>query len=328
MAAVGYHASHEQFAPSELLDCVRLAEQAGFTAAMCSDHLFPWLTSHRDGVGFAYAWLGAALQATRLPFGVVSAPGQRYHPAVLAQAAMTLAQMFPDRFWLAVGSGEASNEHVTGDAWPDKPSRQARLKESVDVMRALWRGETVNHDGLVRVRNARVYSTAARPPKLFAAAVSESTARWAGSWADGLITVNAPLDRLRRVVDAFRDGGGADKPIHLQYHLSWATEAEQARAQALDQWRHAGLGYPLAWELELPEYFDAATVTVRGADLADVVATGADLGWHADRIAEHLALGFDQIQLHNVGPNQREFIEAFGAKVLPRLPALLGGSAK
>ena len=318
MTVFGFHASHEQFPPAELLACVKNAQAAGFQSAMCSDHLFPWLTSHDRRVGFAFAWLGAALQATTLPFGVVSAPGQRYHPAILAQAAATLAAMYPERFWVAVGSGEASNEHVTGDPWPTKPVRMARLRECVDVMRALWRGETVNHDGLVTVRNARVYG-GEHPPPIYAAAVSVETARWAGDWADGLVTVSRPVDELRRVIDAFRDGGGDGKPIHLQHHLSWAPTDEEARAEVLDQWRHAALGPDLAWELEMPEHFDAATLTVRPEDLFAAVPTSSDLAYHVDEIAARAALGFDQVLLHNVGIDQRRFIDVFGDKVLPEV---------
>src|SRR4051812_46503482 len=165
MATIGYHCSHEQFSPGELLGYVRRAEQAGFRAAMCSDHFHPWLPEQGQS-GFAWAWLGAALQATTLPFGAVNAPGQRYHPAIIAQAAATLAEMFPERFWLALGTGQLLNEHVTGDPWPEKPERRARLKEAVGVMRALWAGETVVHDGLVRVREARLYSRPASPPRV------------------------------------------------------------------------------------------------------------------------------------------------------------------
>jgi coenzyme F420-dependent glucose-6-phosphate dehydrogenase len=77
--------------------------------------------------------------------------------------------------------------------------------------------------------------------------------------------------------------------------------------------------YRLLWELAMPEHFDAAAAQVRPADLARAVVTGTDLGRHAEHIAECLALGFDRVLLHNVGTNQREFIEAFGAKVLPQL---------
>lgn len=144
----GYHCSHEQFTPRELLDCVQLAEKAGFEAAMCSDHFTPWSESQGQS-GFAYAWLGAALQATRLSFGSVVAPGQRYHPAIVAQAVATLAQMYPGRVWCAVGSGQYMNEHITGHRWPSKRERNQRLLECVEVMRALWRGETVEDFGRV-----------------------------------------------------------------------------------------------------------------------------------------------------------------------------------
>ena len=236
MPIVGFHASHEQIPPSGLLTAVQAAEAAGFQAAMCSDHLAPW--SERQGEsGHAWSWLGAAMQATSLPFGVVTAPGQRYHPAITAQAIATLGELFPGRFWAALGSGEALNEHVTGDPWPSKADRDARLLECVEVIRALLRGEEVTHDGLVRVDRARLWSLPRRHRLLFGAAVSEETARTVGSWADGLITVRQPSDVLRRVIDAFRDGGGGRKPVAVQVHLSWAEDEETALAIAHDQWR-------------------------------------------------------------------------------------------
>src|SRR5436309_6334499 len=148
MPVIGVHNSHEQVHPAELLTAVRHAEEVGFSAAMCSDHFAPWNLAQGHS-GFAWSWLGAAMATTSLPFGVVNAPGQRYHPAIVAQAAATLGAMFPGRFWLALGSGEASNEHITGDRWPAKAERRARLGEAVAVIRALLAGETVSHDGLV-----------------------------------------------------------------------------------------------------------------------------------------------------------------------------------
>ncbi len=112
--SIGFHASHEQFAPDRLLRLAVAAERAGFDAAMCSDHWAPFAESQGQS-GFAWSWLGAAMAATSIPFGVVNAPGQRYHPAIIAQAAATLEVMFPGRFWLAVGSGQLINEHITGD---------------------------------------------------------------------------------------------------------------------------------------------------------------------------------------------------------------------
>ena len=144
--------------------------------------------------------------------------GQRYHPAIVAQAAATLAEMFPGRFWVALGSGEALNEHITGTGWPDKQARNDRLLECVEVIQALLAGETVSHQGLVTVDRARLWSRPAVPPALLGAAVSPETAAWVAGWADGLITVNQPAgERLRRVVDAFR-AEAAGKPMYLQVH--------------------------------------------------------------------------------------------------------------
>ncbi|HEV3496975.1 MAG TPA: TIGR03885 family FMN-dependent LLM class oxidoreductase [Actinomycetes bacterium] len=317
---IGYHASHEQLAPSALLRCVVAAEAAGFQAAMCSDHFAPW-SSRQGHSGFAWSWLGAAMQATSLGFGVVNAPGQRYHPAIIAQAAATLSELFPGRFWLALGSGEASNEHVTGDRWPAKEERRARLGEAVSVIRALLAGETVSHDGLVRVDRARLWTLPAEPPKLIGTAISPETAAWVGGWADGLVTLNQSHDQLRRLIEAFRDGGGEGKPLYLQVHLSWAADEETALAVAHDQWRSNVFDPVLAMELVLPEQFDAAARFVTPSDVRSAVLDSADLGRHAAWLAEFAELGFDRLYLHEVGQaeHQQPFIDAFGSKVIPQL---------
>lgn len=315
---VGFHASHEQLPPSALLRAVRAAEEAGFTAAMCSDHLAPW--SRRQGhSGFAWSWLGAALAVTSLPMGVVTAPVQRYHPAVIAQAAATLAEMFPGRFWMAAGSGEALNEHVTGDRWPPKAERNARLREAVDVIRALLAGEEVTCAGRIRVDRARIYSLPAEPPPIVAAAVSARTARWAGAWADGLITTNQPPARLREVIEAFRDGGGGGRPVRVQVHLSYDPDPGRALAIAHDQWREPAIGGGLAWDLETPEAFEQAARFVRPEDVREHVLVSADLARHAEWLNEIAATGADELHLHHVGKGQDSFIEAFGARVLPGL---------
>jgi coenzyme F420-dependent glucose-6-phosphate dehydrogenase len=318
MAVIGFHASHEQSRPSELLDAVQRAAAAGFAAVMCSDHFHPW--SERQGQsGFAWAWLGAALQATGLPCGVVCAPGQRYHPAIIAQAAATLAEMFPGRFWLAVGSGEALNEQITGAVWPRKSERNARLQEAAVVMRALWAGETVNHSGAFAVRDATLYTRPPVPPPLYGAALSPETAEWMGGWADGLITAGCSADRLRRIIDAFRRGGGEGKPVLLQAALSYADSEEEAYTAAHHQWRHAVLSPQLLADLPTPQAFDDATQYVRPADLRDRLHIGADPDAHVRWLKEALTLGFDEIYLHPVGRDLRQFLDVFGERVLPRL---------
>jgi probable non-F420 flavinoid oxidoreductase len=317
MTLYGVHASHEQVHPSESLSAIRHAEQAGFDAAMCSDHFSPW--SERQGQSsFAWSWLGSALEATSLPFGVVNAPGQRYHPAIIAQSIGTLGAMYPGRFWAALGTGEASNEHITGQGWPRKDIRTARLRECVDIIRALLNGEEVSHDGLVTVDRARVWTRPEEPPPLIGAAVSVETARWCAEWADGLITVNAPPEHLRRMVDAYRDAGGRGK-LHLQVHLSWASDEDTATRIAHEQWRSNVFPPPICWDLDSPEAFDVVSKDVTPERVAEVVHVSSDLGRHAAWLRGYADLGFDELYLHHVGQELDAFVDAFGAKVLPEV---------
>jgi alkanesulfonate monooxygenase SsuD/methylene tetrahydromethanopterin reductase-like flavin-dependent oxidoreductase (luciferase family) len=279
MTVIGFHASHEQVHPTSLLAAVQAAEAAGFTAAMSSDHFAPW--SERQGhSAFAWSWLGAALATTSLPFGIVNAPGQRYHPAIIAQASATLTAMFPARLWVALGTGEASNEHITGDRWPAKADRTRRLEECVDVIRRLHAGEEVSHDGLV--------------------------------------TVDQPPEQLRRVLAAYREAGGTG-PAALQVHLSYASDEDTALRIAHDQWRTNVVGPPVSWDVETVEAFDLIGERVRPEDVRESVLVSSDPDRHAAWIAERIDLGFDAVYLHHVGKDQQEFIEVFGAKVLPQL---------
>jgi probable non-F420 flavinoid oxidoreductase len=314
---IGWHASHEQVHPGELLRAARLADEAGFDAAMSSDHFSPW-SSRQGHSGFAWSWLGAAMARTRLPFGVVNAPGQRYHPAIVAQAAATLSAMFPRRLWVALGSGEASNEHITGGGWPRKGLRDARLLECVQVIRALLAGEEVSHDGLVTVDRARLWTLPEQPPALVGAAVTSTTARRAAAWADGLITVNQPEEVLREVVGAYRDAGGRG-PLRLQVHLSWDPDPDAALAVAHHQWRSNVFGPPASWDIETAEVFDTVCEHVTPEQVRRTVLVSSDLGRHAGWLAGYAELGFEEIYLHHVGRQQQHFLTAFGEHVLPQL---------
>jgi probable non-F420 flavinoid oxidoreductase len=317
MTLIGFHASHEQVPPERLLRDVRHAQEVGFEAAMCSDHFSPW--SARQGhSGFAWSWLGAALATTTLPFGVVTAPGQRYHPAVTAQAVSTLGRMFPGRFWAALGSGEAVNEHITGDAWPPKELREARLLECVEVMRRMLAGEEVTHHGLVVVDRARLWAPPETSPPLVAAAVSVETAQLAATWADGLLTLNQPAEKLRRVLDAYRQAGGRG-PARLQVHLSYASTEKQADEIAHDQWRSNVFPSPAVWDIATPEIFDQVSAHVPVEVVRRSVRVSADLSRHVDWLREYAELGFDELYLHHVGQDQQHFLDAFGQHVLPQL---------
>lgn len=322
MLRISYHVSHEQFSPRELLDLVRHAEEAGFDAAFSSDHVQPWAPVQGQS-GFIWSWLGAALETTRrLTFGGITVPGGwRYHPIVVAHALATLAQMYPGRLpWIALGSGEALNESLVGEGWPDKPERNARLKESAGIIRELLEGKTVTRKGTIPINEARLWTLPEAPPLLMGAALSEQTAEWLGEWADGLLTTAFSLEKVARIVEAFARKG-AGKPMHAKVDLSWAPSEQEALRQAHEQWRFHALPGEAGRELRTPEQFERAARSITPDEMRQVVLVSSDLSRHVAWLQERAALGFDSLDLHNVGRNQREFIEAFGRHVLPALRA-------
>jgi probable non-F420 flavinoid oxidoreductase len=319
MARIGYHASHEQVGPRELLDAVSLAESVGFSDAMGSDHFAPWNEAQGESA-FSFAWMGAALERSGMRIGQVHAPGQRIHPAISAQAIATLEVMNPGRYWVALGSGENLNERITGDAWPAKSVRNERLRECVDIIRALLAGEEVDHTGHVRVDRARLWTRPQTPPPLLATAVTPETAAWAASWADGLVTVNQGLDDLRRVADAYRSAGGRGDVL-VQVHVSWNPNAETALAQAFEQWRTNVFSPPLCWDLESPAAFAQAAAHVRPDDVRDAVVVSDSTQQISDAVAEMLAQGYDGAYIHQVPVDQRGFLENAAPSILDALGA-------
>lgn len=321
MAFIGYHASHEQLAPSALLEAVIEAERVGFDGAFSADHLAPW-TPRQGHSGNTIAWLGAALASTRFSIGSVSTPGQLYHPVVSAQAIATLAEMFPGRYFAALGSGELLNEHVTGAPWPSKDERTARLGECVGVMRGLLAGEKVDHDGRVRVHDARLWSLPAGPATLMATAASAETARWAAGWADGLVTVGTRREQVAEIVDAYLDAGGLG-PTCLQVHIALAGTSAEAAALVRDQWLHGVVAPPEAWDIAQPEEFAARAGEPTDAELAEHVIIGVDspggIAELADSLADLVAAGFDRLYLHEISQDQGAFLGGRASRLLRAL---------
>lgn len=315
---IGYHASHEQFSPSELLRYSKMAEEAGFMAVNSSDHFNPW-SEVQGQSGFSFAWLGAAMVNSKLPFGVVCTPGYRYHPAIVAQAAATLQEMFPGRFWIALGSGEALNERITGEKWPLKAERNERLLECADIIKRLLHGETVTHFGRVTVESAKLYTRPKTPPLVLGAAVTKETAAWMGSWADGIITVHRPFRELKEVVDAFHTNGGNGKPIYLKTQLSYALTEEIALKSAWEQWRSNIFHSSVLGDLWQVAQFDELGKHIQPEELKDMVRISSSIQQHIDWIKQDMDLGFERIILHNVNRDQELFIKDFGGKVLPQL---------
>lgn len=308
---IGYQASHEQFSPRELLRLAKLAERAGFEAIHSSDHFHPW--SERQGQsGFSFAWLGAAMQATHIPFGMICAPGPRYHPAIIAQACATLQQMFPRRLWVTLGSGEALNEVITGSTWPEKKIRNERLLEAAQIIRRLFTGEEVSHDGHFTTHRARLYTLPKTPPALLGAALSAETAALHGTWADGLLITASDPAAAGKLIQAFRENGGAGKPVYFKFQLSYARDLTVAQEGAYEQWRNNILPQHLLASLQHVSDFDTAGEDVTREEVNQRLPISDDPLFFKTKIQAFQEAGCDHIILHNVNRRQEDFIEDFG----------------
>jgi G6PDH family F420-dependent oxidoreductase len=325
MGTIGYAAMCEQFHPNELVDYCRAAEDNGFTALMVSDHFHPWVPSQGHSA-FVWALLGAIGERTSLRFGTgVTPPGYRYHPAILAQAAATLEAMYPGRFYLGLGAGEALNEHITGGYWPEPVARLEILAEAIDIIRKLFTGKVVKHRGAnFNLESARLYTLPAKPPPIYVATSGPVNAERTGRTCDGLITVGAADEKIKMLMDRFEKGAReagkdpATMPRLIQLHVSWADSDEAATQQAVKEWPNGGLNFPKQ-DIRNPEDFEAMAKLVRPENFKGRVLMSASLDTHREHIQHFADLGFTEIYVHNVGLNQREFIEAYGREVIPSI---------
>ena len=326
MTKIGYACMLEQFHPTDLLDWAERAEAAGFDAGFqVSEHFHPW-TPQQGQSAFAWSFLGALGQRTTLPFGTaVVCPGFRYHPAVIAHAAATLGAMYPGRFWLGLGAGEALNEHVIGGEWPEVGIRSAMMFEAVEVITKLFSGKVVKHDGeYFSLESARLYTRPEQPVPIYVACAGPLNAKRTGRYADGIITVGAADEKIAMLWERFREGAretGKDPDVmktQLQVHVSWAPTQEEAERNALTEWPNGGMPFPKQ-DIRNPEDFANMAKLVRIEDFANRMVISADLDEHAAEIQRFVDMGFDEIYLHNVGRDQAAFIDAFGRDVLPRL---------
>ena len=324
MAKIGYAAMLEQFHPTDLLDWCAQAEDAGFEAGfMVSEHFHPW-TPQQGQAAFAWSFMGALGLRTSLRFGTaVTYPGGRYHPAVIAHAAATLGAMFPGRFWLGLGAGEALNEHILGDAWPEIGVRSEMLFEAIEIISKLFEGKVVKHRGKhFQMESAKLYTRPEEPVPIYVATSGPVNARRTGKYAQGMITVGAADEKIK-LLWMECDAGGAEVgqprvPKLLQIHISWARTEEEALQSAMREWPNGGMPFPKQ-DIKYPEDFAAMAKLVRPEDFKNRVLISSDLERHAAHVQHYVDMGFDEIHVHNVGRNQSEFIEVFGREVLPNL---------
>jgi G6PDH family F420-dependent oxidoreductase len=315
MVSVGYFLSCEEFGPRELVRQAKMAEDAGFERLWISDHFHPWNDTQGQSP-FVWSVIGALSEATNLPVTTaVTCPTIRIHPAVIAQAAATAAVQHEGRFVLGVGSGEALNEHIFGDAWPNTDERLGMLEEAIEVIRKLFTGEVVNHHGrYYTVESARVYTVPDEPPPIYVSAFGPKAARFAARMGDGFACVTPDAE----LVSVFRESGGGDRPAQGGLKVCHADTAENGRRTAHRIWPNAGLPGELAQVLPLPRHFMQASKLVTPEMMA--LPCGPDPQPYVDGVGAFVDAGFDEVYVAQIGPHQREFFEFWRTNVKPALP--------
>jgi G6PDH family F420-dependent oxidoreductase len=321
MVQIGYTAMCEQTPVTQLVTDLAAAEQAGFEFSVMSDHYFPWLEEQGHS-GYAWSVLGAATQATRtLPLMTfVTCPTFRYHPAVVAQKAATMGVLSGGRFSLGLGAGENLNEHVVGGGWPKTPVRHERLAEAVDIIGALFRGGFVDYRGRhFTVSRAKLYDLPEPPPPIGIAVSGPDSARLAGEHADCMISTEPDPE----LVAAFRDAGGAGKPVYGQVPVAYHTDENAARALARKLWCWGVLGWQTMAELPEPKSFSSAAESVSEDDVAEKIPCGPDTQRHVAAVKQFADAGFTHIALVQVGAHmQQGFLDWAQRELLPELKTL------
>jgi coenzyme F420-dependent glucose-6-phosphate dehydrogenase len=317
--------AHEQFPPDQLLRQAVAAEQAGFGGIGCSDHLQPWWEPGESG--HAWAWLGAAAQATDSTlFGTaVTPPGPRHHPVLIAQAWATLEAMFPGRPYLGIGSGEALNEVPVSGEWPAVGAQIERMAEALEIIHALWDGERLSRKGRhFTTEDAYLHTLpeASRPP-IYVSAFGPKAAKVAGELGDGVWTLADP-ESAPEIIDAYRgaaeDAGREPGEIVLQAAFSWA-EDDDAALEGCRVWKGSQ-----PKEFYRDDWHDPAAMYEEGErqvsdeELKEALIISSDPEVHVERVREVEAMGATTVALmNNSGADPLGAIETYGKSVLSRL---------
>jgi G6PDH family F420-dependent oxidoreductase len=320
---LGYVLSSEEHAPLDLVRNAQRAEALGFDYASISDHFHPWIDEQGHSP-FVWSVLGAIAEGTkRLRVGTgVTCPIIRTHPAIIAHAAATTAAMMPGRFYLGVGTGEALNEHITGEKWPPYDTRAEMLEEAVDIMRALWQGEDVSYEGAYySVENARIYTLPDEPPPVYLAASGPKAAELAGRIGDGLIC-SSPDEEIVKAFQEASGTGAQARPRYVQVSVCYAKDEAEARRTAHRVWPNAGLRGEMSQILPTPAHFEQAVQMVTEEDIAKNVVCGPDPDRHAKAIQDAIDAGFDHVHIGQIGPDQEGFFRFYEREVLPRIEGL------
>ena len=316
MTRFGYKLMSEEHGATALVENAGRAEQAGFDFVAISDHFHPWLSSQGHSP-FAWSVLGAIAARTER-VGIVTAvtcPFLRYHPAIVAQAVATVADLSAGRLTVGLGTGEELNEHVVGRRWPSATVRREMLAESIEIMRRLWTGEERSYRGRhFEVVRARLFDVPRVPPTIAVAAGGPRGATFAGEQRAGLFATEADP----RLVQAWRAAGGRG-PAYAEVGLCWARDERDAARIAHDRFRFGLLGWKVMSDLPNPTSFEAATAFITPEDVAEKIACGPDPERHLASIRKFRDAGFDHLVLTGIGPDQEGFLRFWRDELAPRL---------
>jgi len=312
---IGYFLSCEEYTPAELVEQAKAAADAGFEALWISDHFHPW-NNEQGNSPFVWSVIGAISQVCDLPVTTaVTCPMVRTHPAIIAQAAATSGEMLGGKFILGVGSGEALNESILGDAWPSADERLEMLEESVELMRKLWTGEIVTTEGKhYKVDHARIYNLPETPPEVYISGFGPKATDLAAKIGDGYINVAPDAEMVQR----FKEKSGG-KPAQGGGKVAYAQTEEEGWEHAHRLWPNAGLPGELPQILPTPEHFEQATELVTEEMIRDSVVAGNDPDDHLEQARTYAEAGYDEYYVANMGPHYKEMIQFYGEKVLPDL---------
>jgi G6PDH family F420-dependent oxidoreductase len=318
MPKIGYFLSSEEHPPQALIEQARLAEEAGFEALWIADHYHPW-NDEQGHSPFVWTVIGGIAQVCRLPVTTaVTCPTVRIHPAVVAQAAATCATLLEGRFVLGVGTGEALNEHIFGDAWPSADVRIEMLEEAVEVMRELWKGEFTYHRGKhYTVENARIYTLPAEPPKVYVSAFGPKALEAATRFGDGYISTMPDAD----MVSQWRDKAGPGKPTQGGYKVCYAADEDSAVKTAHRLWANSGVPGELSQVLPSPKHFEQVSELVTEDMTRESTVCGPDVERHVQQFQEFADAGYDEVYVSQMGPDYEGFFRFYRDEVLPRVRA-------
>lgn len=332
---LGFKASAEQFAPSELLEYSVLAEEVGLDSVWISDHFQPW--RHTGGhAPFSLAWLGAlGARTRRIIMGTsVLTPTFRYHPSVVAQAFATLGSLFPERVVLGAGTGESLNEvPSSGLKWPEQKERTARFREALRLIKALWAGERISFEGeFYQTELATIYDRPSKTVPIFIAGAGPFMAKLAGLEGDGFICTSGKkwelytetlLPNLAAGLEASGRSASTDYGKMIELKVSFDTDRQRAiedtrfwGALALTSEEKMNVEDPL----ELERLADA--LPVERASSRWIVTHDADE--MVERIGAYIGLGFNHLVFHAPGNDQARFLKLFSTHVVPRLRRKFG----